>query len=136
MGTQIMVLTAIAVLMTIGVYGLVAAIVKLDDAGLYLLQQASRARQAVGGFILRLAPRLMKSLSVLGTAAMFLVGGGILVHGLPPAADLLHYFEELVHGGLLGVLVAVVFNGVVGVIAGGILVGVQSLFRKLLVKKD
>jgi predicted DNA repair protein MutK len=67
MGTQIAVLSAIAVLMTIGVYGLVAAIVKLDDAGLHLLEQSSRAKQAVGAFILRLAPRLMKSLSVLGT---------------------------------------------------------------------
>ena len=136
MGTQIVVLTAIAVLMTIGVYGLVAAIVKLDDAGIHLLQQASRAKQAVGAFILRLAPRLMKALSVLGTAAMFLVGGGILVHGIAPVADALHYLEEAVHGiagfgGLLGVLVAVAFNGIVGVVAGGIIVGAQSLFRRV-----
>ena len=131
MGTQIAVLTAIAVLITIGVYGLVAAIVKLDDAGLHLLQQPHRAKQAVGGFILRLAPRLMKALGVLGTAAMFLVGGGILVHGLPPTAEALHYLEEAVHNiAGLGMLVAVVFNGVVGVIAGGILVGVQSLFKR------
>ncbi|MDJ0905929.1 MAG: DUF808 domain-containing protein [Woeseiaceae bacterium] len=134
MGEQIAVLTAIAVLMTIGVYGLVAAIVKLDDAGLHLLEQPSRAKQAVGGFILRLAPRLMKSLSVLGTAAMFLVGGGILVHGLPPLAAVLHTLEELVGGGLPGVLVAMVFNGIVGVIAGGIIVGAQSLFKRLLKK--
>ncbi len=136
MGTQIVVLTAIAVLMTIGIYGLVAAIVKLDDAGLYLLQQSSKAKQAVGGFILRLAPRLMKTLSVLGTAAMFLVGGGILVHGIPPAAEALHFLEELVHGVagfgvLLGVLVAVVFNGVVGMVAGAILVGAQKLFGRM-----
>ena len=132
MGTQIVVLTSIAVLMTIGVYGLVAAIVKLDDAGVHLLQQSSRAKQAIGGFILRLAPRLMKALSVLGTAAMFLVGGGILVHGFPPTAEILHYLEEVVHGGLLGVLVAVLFNGVVGVIAGGIIVGAQSLVKRIL----
>ncbi|ERI50663.1 hypothetical protein N878_25260, partial [Pseudomonas sp. EGD-AK9] len=80
---QVAVLSGIAVLMTVGVYGLVAAIVKLDDAGLYLSQRASRAAQALGRGILRLAPWLMKSLSVLGTAAMFMVGGGILVHGLP-----------------------------------------------------
>jgi predicted DNA repair protein MutK len=135
MGTQIAVVSAIAVMMTIGVYGLVAAIVKLDDAGVHLLEQSSRAKQAVGGFILRLAPRLMKSLSVLGTAAMFLVGGGILVHGFPPAADVLHYLEELVHGGLLGVLVAMVFNGLVGLIAGGIIVGAQKLFERLLGKR-
>ena len=131
MGERIMVLTAIAVLMTIGVYGLVAAIVKLDDAGIHLLEQPSRAKQAIGGFILRLAPRLMKSLSVLGTAAMVLVGGGILVHGVPPIAELLHHLEELVHGGVLGVLVAMVFNGIVGVIAGGIIVGAHSLFKRL-----
>ena len=131
---QIVVLTAIAVLMTIGVYGLVAAIVKLDDAGLHLLEQPSRGKQAVGRFILRLAPRLMKSLTVLGTAAMFLVGGGILVHGLPPVADVLHHLEELVHGGLLGVLVAMVFNGVIGVIAGGIIVGSQSLVTRVLAR--
>lgn len=136
-GTQITVLTAIAVLITIGVYGLVAGIVKLDDAGIYLLKQPSRARKAVGGFILRIAPRFMKALSVLGTAAMFLVGGGILVHGIPPMAEALHYLEEAVHGvaGLLDVLVAVVFNGIVGVIAGAILVGVQSLFKRLLAKR-
>jgi predicted DNA repair protein MutK len=137
MGTQITVLTAIAVVMTIGVYGLVAAIVKLDDAGLHLLQQSSRAKQAVGRFILRLAPRLMKALSVLGTAAMFLVGGGIIVHGLPPTAELLHYLEEIAHGivgfgGLLGVLVAMVFNGLVGVMAGAIIVGAQSLVKRVL----
>ena len=134
MAEQIAVLTAIAILMTIGVYGLVAAIVKLDDAGVHLLEQPGRAKQAIGGFILRLAPRLMKALAVLGTAAMFLVGGGILVHGLPPIADLLHHLEELVHGGVLGVLVAMVFNGIVGVIAGGIIVGAQSLVGRVLKK--
>ena len=82
----------------------------------------------------------MKTLSVLGTAAMFLVGGGILVHGFPPAAEFLHYLEEAVHGvaglgGPLGVLVAVVFNGVVGVIAGAVIVGVQSLIQRMLAGK-
>ena len=137
MGTQVAVLTAIAILMTIGVYGLVAAIVKLDDAGIHLLEQPSRGKQAIGRMILRLAPRLMKTLTVLGTAAMFLVGGGILVHGFPPTAEVLHYLEELVHGiggfsGLLGVLVAAVFNGIIGVIAGGFIVGVESLFKRVL----
>ena len=141
MGTQIAVLTAIAVLITIGVYGLVAAIVKLDDAGIHLLEQSSKAKQAVGRLILRLAPRLMKTLSVVGTAAMFLVGGGILVHGFPPTAEALHYLEELVHpiagfGGLLSVLVAMTFNGIIGVIAGGIIVGVQTLFRRMLPGRD
>lgn len=137
MGTQIVVLTAIAVLMTIGVYGLVAAIVKLDDAGLHLLQQSGRAKQVVGRAILRLAPRLMSALSVLGTAAMFLVGGGIIVHGLPPTAEALRYLEGFVQGiagfgGLLGVLVVVLFNGFIGVITGAIIVGVQSFFKRVL----
>jgi predicted DNA repair protein MutK len=82
----------------------------------------------------------MSALSVLGTAAMFLVGGGIIVHGLSPTAEALHYLEDLVHGisgfgGLLGVLVAVVFNGVIGVITGAIIVGVQSFFKRLLTRK-
>ena len=98
------------------------------------MQQSQRAKQALGSFILRLAPRLMKSLSVLGTAAMFLVGGGILVHGLPLLAEALHHLEDAVSGGLLGVLVALVINGFVGVIAGGIIVGAQSLFRRLLAR--
>lgn len=136
MGTQIFVLTAIAVLMTIGVYGLVAAIVKLDDAGIHLLEQPGRAKKALGGFILRLAPKLMKTLSVLGTAAMFLVGGGILVHGLPVLAEVLHYLEDAVQGGLPGVLAAVVFNGIVGLIAGGIIVGAQTLISRMLSSKS
>lgn len=141
MGMQITVLTAIAALVTIGVYGLVAAIVKFDDAGLHLLKQPGRAKQAIGRLLLRLAPRLMRALTVLGTAAMFLVGGGILVHGLPPVAEVLHYLEEAVHGvagigGLLEVLVAAVFNGVVGILAGGILVGVHTLFKRMLARRQ
>lgn len=141
MGTQIMVLTAIAVLMTIGVYGLVAAIVKLDDAGIHLLEQPGRVKQAFGRLILRFAPRLMKTLSVLGTAAMFLVGGGILVHGFPPTADALHFLEGLVQdtagfGGLLGVIVAIIFNGVIGMTAGAIIVGAVGLFRRILDRRS
>ena len=81
--TQTLTLSAIALLMTIGVYGLVACIVKLDDLGLYLTQRPGVSRM-MGSGILRAAPLLMKTLSVLGTAAMFLVGGGILVHGVHP----------------------------------------------------
>ena len=90
--TQVLVVSGIALLMTVGVYGLVAGIVKLDDAGLHLIQE--KASDAWGGFkralgrgILRVAPYLMKTLSIVGTAAMFLVGGGILVHGIPVAYD-------------------------------------------------
>jgi hypothetical protein len=141
LATRIGVLSAIAVLMTIGVYGLVAGIVKLDDAGLYLAGRegdsiARRGLRTVGRFLLRLAPWLMKSLAVLGTAAMFLVGGGILVHGLPPVYELLHHLQELAHGvgamgGLLSGLVLVLFNGLSGILAGGLVLGAVSLASRL-----
>ena len=91
--TQLLVLTGVAVLITVAVYGVVAAIVKLDDLGLWLSQRDSGAAQAVGRAILAAAPWLMKTLSVVGTAAMFLVGGGILLHGVPPLA---HRVEALI----------------------------------------
>jgi predicted DNA repair protein MutK len=84
-GTQVMVLSGIALVMTIGVYGFVAGIVKLDDLGLWLSRRPGAGAQALGAASWA-APWLMKALSVLGTAAMFLVGGGILVHGIGPAA--------------------------------------------------
>jgi predicted DNA repair protein MutK len=83
LATQAAVLAAIALLMTLGVYGLVAGIVKLDDAGLWLSRRPGAAAQAAGRAVLAAAPWLMKALSVVGTAAMFMVGGGILVHGVP-----------------------------------------------------
>jgi uncharacterized protein len=132
--TQVAVLCTVAVLMTVGVYGLVAGIVKLDDAGLYLSRQASRAAQSLGRGLLWIAPWLMKTLSVVGTAAMFLVGGGILVHGLP----VLHHAVESVvgtGGGVLRGLASTVADGVVGVIAGGIVLAVVSAARKLFGKK-
>ena len=98
--TQVSVLTGIAALMTVGVYGLVAAIVKIDDAGLYLTSRQGGGawgaiRRGIGRGILRAAPLLMKLLSVAGTAAMFLVGGGILTHGVPGAHA---WIERLTHG--------------------------------------
>ena len=141
LATRIGVLSAIAVLMTIGVYGLVAGIVKLDDAGLYLAGREGeslfrRGLRAVGRFLLRLAPWLMKSLAVLGTAAMFLVGGGILVHGLPAVYEWLHHLQELAQGvgsmgSLLSGLVLLLFNGLFGVLAGGLVLGVVSLASRL-----
>lgn len=89
-GRQVAVLVGIALLMTVGVYGLVAAIVKLDDAGLYLSQRGGAATRALGRLLLGAAPLLMKTLSVAGTIAVFTVGGGILVHGIHPA----HAFAE------------------------------------------
>lgn len=88
--TKVMVLSVIAILMTVGVYGFVAMIVKIDDLGLYLAQQASSFKQTIGRGLLAFAPKLMKTLTIVGTIAMFLVGGGIISHGVP----LLHHFTE------------------------------------------
>lgn len=129
-GTRVAVLTAIALAMTVGVYGLVAAIVKLDDAGLWLTRRASDAAQAVGRGILAAAPWLMKLLSVAGTAAMFLVGGGILVHGIGP---LHHAIEGLVPGtgGVLAVVLQTLLHGLVGIVAGAIVLALVSLVQRL-----
>jgi len=139
--TQVMVLTAIAVLMTVGVYGLVGGIVKLDDGGMYLSQRSgdttfSRMLRGLGGAILTGAPWLMKGLSVAGTAAMFLVGGGILVHGIPP---LHHTLERLADsapelqgvGGLLRSLTLLAFDATAGIIAGLLVLGVVAGVRRM-----
>ncbi len=128
--TQLSVLVTIALVMTVGVYGLVAGIVKLDDLGLYLSRKAGSAAQAIGRGILRLAPWLMKTLSVVGTAAMFLVGGGILVHGVPQVG---HAVEDWAvdAGALVGSLGSMGVNLVVGVIAGAIVLGAVEGFKRL-----
>src|SRR5690606_22109358 len=94
MGQRIGVLVGISLLMTVGVYGLVAGIVKLDDLGLHLSRHAQAWKKALGRGILAFAPWLMKALSVLGTAAMFLVGGGIVLHGLPILAHGVEVWAE------------------------------------------
>ncbi|WOH37423.1 DUF808 domain-containing protein [Thalassotalea fonticola] len=122
---QTSVVTIIALIMTIGVYGLVAGIVKLDDLGLHLLTQPvenmwSKVKQFIGKCLLSFAPKLMKTLAIVGTAAMFLVGGGIIVHGLP---YLHHALESIEHSFTSEVLVwftGPVFNGVVGIVAGAV----------------
>ena len=139
---RILVLSVVAVLITVGVYGLVAAIVKLDDVGMHLIDKSGEARitrlqRWFGAWILRMAPKLMRTLSVVGTAAMFLVGGGILVHGLPIAAEALHYVEALAHGlpaagNLAAVLAGQLFNGLFGVLIGGLLVGAAVGIKRLL----
>jgi predicted DNA repair protein MutK len=122
-------LVSIALLMTVGVYGLVAGIVKLDDLGILLSRREGAAR-TVGRAILRVAPWLMKLLSIAGTAAMFLVGGGILVHGIAP---LHHLVEELVHGaGALGWLVEMLANAIAGLVAGGVIVAIVMGVKRLL----
>ena len=92
LGQRVAVLVGISLLMTVGVYGLVAGIVKLDDLGLHLQRSASAFTRRVGAAILGFAPWLMKTLSVVGTAAMFMVGGGILLHGWPTAAHAVEHF--------------------------------------------
>jgi predicted DNA repair protein MutK len=128
--TQVAVLSAIAIAMTVGVYGFVAGIVKLDDLGLYLSRRDSAASAGIGRAILAAAPWLMKGLSIAGTAAMFLVGGGILVHGLPA----LHHAIEAAVQGLGGVLQPVLpalAHGVVGIVVGAVVLAVVSLGRRL-----
>jgi predicted DNA repair protein MutK len=120
--TQAAVLAVIAVIMTVGVYGFVAGIVKLDDGGAALLRRDGALPKAIGRAILRAAPWLMKGLSIAGTAAMFLVGGGILVHGVPP----LHHLAESSHAA-----VGMAIEGGTGVIAGGILVAIVTGIGKL-----
>ena len=126
---QVAVLVGISVVMTVGVYGLVGGIVKLDDAGIYLIQKPQAAMQALGRALLAFAPWLMKALSVLGTAAMFLVGGGILLHGVPAIGHAVaHWADNLAFGGaLVGNLAA----GVAGFVAGAVLVGVLQWVRKM-----
>ncbi|MEQ1803019.1 MAG: DUF808 domain-containing protein [Gammaproteobacteria bacterium] len=122
-------LVGIALLMTVGVYGLVAGIVKLDDGGLHLAGRTGdgvfvRAQRALGRGILLLAPWLMKGLSVAGTAAMFLVGGGIISHGIPP----LHHWVEGLPG---GVPVSLVVDALTGIAAGALVAGAVFLVQRL-----
>ena len=126
--SQLGVLVAIALIMTVGVYGLVGGIVKLDDLGLRLCRPgAGKASAAVGRGILAFAPLLMKFLSVAGTAAMFLVGGGILVHGIP----VLHHVAQEAAALTQGWLWENLFNALVGVLAGALVLAVIHGVKKL-----
>jgi predicted DNA repair protein MutK len=132
---QVAVLVGIAILMTVGVYGLVGGIVKLDDLGLWLSQKTSSAAQALGRGLLAAAPWLMKFLSVAGTAAMFLVGGGILVHGIAPLHHAIEGAGAAVAQGALGGLWQALttngLNGVAGIVAGSLVLGAVTLLQKL-----
>lgn len=146
LAVQFGVLSLIAAGVTIGVYGLVAGIVKLDDLGMYLLEKPESSRfaamqHALGRLILRLAPKFMRTLSVVGTAAMFLVGGGILVHAIPFLSHWLHAAEAAGAGislapGFFELLAGVAFNGLVGVLVGAVLVAVFSLVGKVMPQKS
>jgi uncharacterized protein len=136
-GQQVAVLVGIAVIMTIGVYGFVAGIVKLDDGGLYLSQKSGdgvwpRLQRRFGAGILAFAPYLMRGLSVVGTAAMFMVGGSILAHGVPP---LYHAIEAIglrvqtipAVGGFLGVITPTLLDALVGIVAGALVLLIVTL---------
>ncbi|MBT1443549.1 DUF808 family protein [Shewanella sp. JM162201] len=137
--TQVVTLSIIAVVMTIGVYGLVAGIVKLDDVGLWLSKKASSVARAFGSFLLAAAPKLMKLLSIVGTAAMFMVGGGILTHGIAAAhhaieAAAVKAGAVTMVGPLLALLTPSLLNLVFGVIAGALALMVMSAAAKLMGK--
>lgn len=132
--TQVLVMSLIAILMTIGVYGLVAGIVKMDDLGFYLQRKSGGqgALGAIGDGLVAMAPKLMKILTVVGTIAMFLVGGGIVVHSLP-----------FVHHGLVSVVnvlpvipyvtptYSVIGNGIVGLVSGFIILAIMTFYHSL-----
>ena len=127
--TRVGVLAGIALLMTVGVYGLVAGIVKIDDAGLWLSKAGSATRRAFGRALVATAPWLMKVLSVLGTAAMFLVGGGILAHALPPVE---HAIEAAAHAAphALAWAVPLLAHAVLGLLVGGLVLLAVELARR------
>ena len=136
--TQVTVLTSIAVVMTVGVYGLVAGIVKLDDGGLYLSQRLGTSawagfQRSFGRGILFVAPWLMKALSIAGTIAMFLVGGGILVHGIAPLQQAVEQITSQM-GGLSATLAPLLIGGVVGLIAGALVLLAVTLARRFRTK--
>ena len=125
---QFAVLVAISLIMTVGVYGLVGGIVKLDDLGLRMIREgAGKLSNAIGRGILAFAPKLMKFLSIAGTAAMFLVGGGILVHGIPA----LHHLAEAAGTIPPAWLWQNLFNAVAGIIAGALVLGVVTAISRL-----
>ncbi len=135
---RISVLIAIALLMTVAVYGLVAIIIKLDDFGLWLQQKKEAIFQTIGKVLLQTAPWLMRFLSIAGTVAMFLVGGGILAHGIP---DLAHWLEanaqSISGGGFGGTIIEMLGNASIGIAAGGIaLLGVISVKKIISSKKS
>ncbi|TVO32198.1 DUF808 domain-containing protein [Vibrio algivorus] len=132
--TQIVVVSLIAFIMTCGVYGLVAGIVKLDDLGFYL-QRKSEGQglmNSIGNVLVATAPKLMKVLTVVGTVAMFLVGGGIIEHTIPAVHHLTgEMIQSVVNLPVIGSVLPFVTTGVLGLAAGAVLVGVFTLLGKV-----
>lgn len=132
--TQVASVCSIAVIMTVGVYGFVALIVKLDDMGLYLLRKQGKGaylslQHKLGKALLLTAPQLMKTLAVVGTVAMFLVGGGILAHGLPFIQNISHNLGRF--GGFTAWIGSATINILLGVLVGALVLVIVSLFGKL-----
>jgi uncharacterized protein len=126
--TQVAVLSGIGLIMTVGVYGIVAGIVKMDDAGVYLLQKPGALARTIGKGLLLAAPKLMKALAVIGTAAMFMVGGGILTHGIPPVHHAIA--QAAAASGVAGGIVALALDVLFGVAGGALaLLGVKAIDR-------
>jgi predicted DNA repair protein MutK len=139
--SKVMVLSVIAIVMTVGVYGFVAMIVKIDDLGLYLTQQASESKKAIGRGLLAFAPKLMKLLTIVGTIAMFLVGGGIITHGVPQLHHLIEgsvdYAEHIpTVGSIVGALTPTLINLVTGFAAGLIVLLIVALIQKIWPKSN
>jgi uncharacterized protein len=127
LSSQLAVLVGISLVMTVGVYGFVAAIVKMDDVGMHLAERESTVLQRIGRGLLIAAPKLMKLLTVVGTAAMFLVGGSIIAHGIGPLHHgIAHIGEQLAAvsgiGWLLGALGPMLLDGLVGIVSGALVV--------------
>jgi len=138
--TQVLVVSLLAIAFTFGVYGIVAGIVKMDDVGLYLSEKAKptllgKMQKILGDSLLTLAPKLMKLLSVVGTAAMFMVGGGIIVHGVPALSELSHHIahsvEGMIAGKTLSLIAGLTFDVAAGLIAGAIIVALFTGYKKI-----
>ncbi|WBM72148.1 DUF808 domain-containing protein [Buttiauxella sp. WJP83] len=127
---QVLVLSGIAIVVTVGVYGLVGIIVKLDDLGFWLVEKGSMVARGIGKGLLILAPWLMKFLSVVGTLAMFLVGGGILVHGIPMLHHAIENWAQKM-GGIVHLLGPTVANLIIGFIIGAIVLAVVNALSRL-----
>lgn len=127
---QVLVLSGIALVVTVGVYGLVGIIVKLDDMGYWLAEKSSALARAVGKGLLIVAPWLMKSLSVIGTLAMFLVGGGIVVHGVAPLHHAIEHFTSQ-QSAAIALMLPTLANLVLGFIIGAIVVALVKMVAKV-----
>ncbi|WP_434777101.1 DUF808 domain-containing protein [Neisseria sp. Ec49-e6-T10] len=138
---QTAVIALIGVIMTVGVYGLVAGIVKLDDVGFYLMRKTNMLAKKIGAILVNTTPYLMRFLTVVGTIAMFMVGGGILTHGIHIVSD---FFNQIAQGltnipilgGLLAALTPSILNAVFGVLAGAVILLIMTPLTRIFKPKN